>query len=183
MAVGAKSTRFQPSKAFRMASMNERRLLKFILLLGVLLLAACAARSGWNDANYGASVGIVNHTDKFIYSVVVNGGGGGNMTAWGAGGADVCCVVIPKRWYPGMQVVVRWDMPEGSKHVVKEKRVDVEKYDEPGNLYIHVFPNDGIRVVVSMFDGWNENHPIPAPAKPTGQTHSSSIPSALIFGD
>lgn len=139
--------------------------MKFLLFLSVLFLAACAAKPAKDESSYGASVGIVNHTDKFVYSAVVNGGGGGNMTAWGAGGPDVCCVVVPKKWYAGMQVLVRWDMPEGSRHIVKEKVVEVEKYDESGNVYIHIFPNDEIRVVVSMYDGWSKNHPIPAPVK------------------
>ncbi|MGW8393952.1 DUF3304 domain-containing protein [Pseudoduganella sp. HUAS MS19] len=82
----------------------------------------------------------------------------------GAGGANVCCVMVPRKWYPGMKVPVRWDMPEGSKHVYKEKIVEVERYEESGgSLYIHVFPNDAIRVVISKYAGWSPKHPIPPP--------------------
>jgi hypothetical protein len=49
-----------------------------------------------------ASVGIVNHTDKYVYSASVNGAGGSNMSEYGAGGASVCCAMIPKKWYPGL---------------------------------------------------------------------------------
>jgi hypothetical protein len=144
-----------------------RILMKFLFLFCAIFLAACAAKPSRDDASYGASVGIVNHTGKFIYSVSVDGGGGGHMEAWGAGAASVCCVMVPRKWIPGMQVLVSWDMPEGSKHIVKEKRVDVERYDEPGSVYIHIFPDDEIRVVVSNYGGWSKQHPIPAPVKPS----------------
>ena len=40
-------------------------------------------------------------------------------------------------------------MPEGVKDVVKEKIVEVEKYDEPGDIYLNFFPNDKVRVVIT----------------------------------
>jgi len=142
---------------------------KVLLAFGVLLLAACSTQPKADESNYGASVGIVNHTGNFIYSASVNGGGGGHMEAWGAGAANVCCVMVPKKWYPGMQVSVRWDMPQGSKHIYKEKLVEVERYEESGSVYIHVFPNDEVRVVISNYDGWSSKHPIQAPKQPVTQ--------------
>lgn len=65
-----------------------------------------------------------------------------------------------------MNVLVRWDMPEGSKHFYKEKMVEVEKYEEPGTIYLHFFPNDQVRVVVSQYAGWSPMHPIKAPEEP-----------------
>jgi len=94
------------------------------------------------------------------------------MGAWGAGSANVCCVMVPLKWRPGMTVVVRWDMPDGSKHIYKEKIVEVEKYDESGgSLYIHIFPDDEVRVVVSRYSGWSSTHPIPAPIDFTSQSN------------
>jgi len=142
---------------------------KVLLAFGVLLLAACSTQPKADESNYGASVGIVNHTGNFIYSASVNGGGGGHMEAWGAGAANVCYVMVPKKWYPGMQVSVRWDMPQGSKHIYKEKLVEVERYEESGSVYIHVFPNDEVRVVISNYDGWSSKHPIQAPKQPATQ--------------
>lgn len=134
-----------------------------------LALAGCASepqRSAPKKAS--AMVGVVNHTDHYIYSASVEGAGGGNMDEFGAGGASICCARIPAVWSPGMKVTVRWDMPIGTQHVVKEKVVEVEKYDEPGSIYIHVFDNDVIRVVVSTDPGYSRYHPIPAPVKPAG---------------
>lgn len=148
--------------------------MKTLWALSMVLLAGCSTSSAVDDSSYGASVGIVNHTGKFIYSASANGGGGGHMEAWGAGGANVCCVMVPRKWYPGMKVPVRWDMPEGSKHIYKEKIVEVERYEESGgSLYIHVFPNDEIRVVISKYAGWSPKHPIPAPVEPASKIDQS----------
>ena len=49
-----------------------------------------------------------------------------------------------------------------------EMQVEVEKYDEPGSIYIHVFDNDQIRVVVTNHPGYSRLHPIPAPVAPAG---------------
>lgn len=88
------------------------------------------------------------------------------MSAWGAAVANICCTTIPLVWHPGMKVLVRWDMPEGPKHIFKEKIVDVERYDEPGSLYIHIFPDDEVRVVVSNIVAFSKNHPIAPPRNP-----------------
>ena len=32
------------------------------------------------------------------------------MDRWGAGVANICCAKIPRIWYAGMKVRVRWDM-------------------------------------------------------------------------
>jgi len=140
--------------------------LNYLLVLCAALLIACSTQPKRDDSKYGASVGIVNHTEKYIDSASVNGAGGANMGAWEAGIGNVCCASVPRKWYPGMNVLVRWDMPEGSKHFYKEKMVEVEKYEEPGTIYLHFFPNDQVRVVVSQYAGWSPMHPIKAPEEP-----------------
>jgi len=82
------------------------------------------------------------------------------MARWGVGGADVCCTSIPRVWYPGMKVLVRWDMPDGHQHIVKEKVVEVERYETPGSIYMHFFPDDEVRVVVSPVGPRNPAYPI-----------------------
>lgn len=141
----------------------------FILLI-TLSLSACAGfeseKKGKGPETDPAQVGVVNHTGNYIYSASVNGAGGGKMSAWGAGYANICCASIPRVWYPGMKVRVRWNMPIGRADVVKEKIVEVEQYDESGDIYLHFFPNDEVRVVVSNVAGYSSEHPIPRPIKP-----------------
>lgn len=147
--------------------------MKWLLaLLAALSLSACAGLD-LNDEDdtpitAPAQVGIVNHTGNYIYSASVNGAGGGNMSAWSAGVASVCCASIPMVWRPGLKARVRWNMPIGTKDVIKEKIVEVEKYDRPGSIYLHFFPNDEVRViVVSKLGPHHPNYPIPLPVKPS----------------
>lgn len=143
-----------------------------IALLAALSLSACASLADdardEAPATATAQVGIVNHTGNYIYSASVDGAGGGNMNAWGAGVASVCCTSIPRVWRPGMKVLVRWNMPIGRQDVIKEKIVEVEKYERPGSIYLHFFPNDEVRVIVTNIGGPSTEHPIPPPVKPAG---------------
>ena len=139
--------------------------------LAALSLSACAHRDPGYDGDAPktatAQVGIVNHTGNYIYSASVDGAGGGDMSAWGAGIASVCCASIPRVWYPGMKVRVRWNMPIGRKDVIKEKIVEVERYERPGSIYLHFFPDDEVRVVVvSKLGPGHPDYPIPLPVKP-----------------
>ncbi|NVD70739.1 DUF3304 domain-containing protein [Duganella sp. BJB1802] len=138
---------------------------RFIHLLAVasaLAISGCALHQSRVQPSdrANAQIGIVNHTGSYIYSASVDGAGGGNMESWGEGFANICCTSIPRVWYPGMQVLVRWDMPEGLQHIVKEKTVEVEKYEAPGSIYMHFFPNDEVRVVVSRVAPGNPAYPI-----------------------
>lgn len=137
-----------------------------LALACALLLNGCALLAKEESTAVGAQIGIVNHTGHYIYSASINGAGGGNMAAWGAGGPEICCTSIPGAWYSGIKVRVRWNMPEGVQDVIKEKVVEVERYDEPGSIYMHFFPNDEVRVVVSNIAGFGAKHPIAPPVRP-----------------
>ncbi|MBW3508138.1 DUF3304 domain-containing protein [Janthinobacterium sp. NKUCC06_STL] len=147
--------------------------MKWIIYLATaLLLSGCALKArqleeAGPSPTATAQVGIVNHTGKYIYSASVDGAGGGNMDKWGAGGANICCTSIPRVWHSGMNVLVRWDMPEGHTHIVKEKVVEIERYDRPGDIYMHFFENDEVRVVVSNDAGYGKDHPIQHTANPS----------------
>ncbi len=141
-----------------------------LILLAALSLSACAGLKDEGErpvpATDPAQIGIVNHTGNYIYSASVNGAGGGKMSEWSAGTANICCATIPRVWHPGIKVRVRWNMPIGRQDVIKEKIVEVERYEESGSIYLHFFPNDEIRVVVSNVYPWHPEHPIKAPIKP-----------------
>lgn len=140
------------------------------ILLAALSLSACAGlseeKTDATSATAAAQVGIVNHTGNYIYSASVDDEGGGKMSAWSAGTANICCASIPRVWHPGMKVLVRWNMPIGRKDVIKEKIVEVEKYEETGSIYLHFFPNDEVRVVVSPVGPRSPRHPIALPVNP-----------------
>lgn len=143
-------------------------------------LSACALvntssveKSAESDI-YEAQIGIVNHTDQLVYSASVKGNGGGHASAYSAGIANICCVTLPLKWYPGLKIEVSWDMPIGRQHVYKSKNVEVEKYDTPGSLYLHFFANDEVRIVVTNWVGSSLQHPIaPPPRRLRDQSHES----------
>ena len=139
----------------------------------VLLVALCGlggcAHSPRDEAvqrpkdTFIAEIGLVNHTDRYIYTTSVDGRWGGHAHRTSAGIASMCCVTLPATWRPGLTVRVGWDMPEETTHIPKSKIVEVEKYDEPGDVYVHFFPDDEIRVVVTRWIGASPNHPIAPP--------------------
>lgn len=152
-----------------------KRTAYLIPLAIAIALTGCASRSTRAESKDSATarVGIVNHTGSYIYFASVDGAGGGAMSAWGAGNANICCASIPGAWYPGMKVTVRWNMPVGIKDVIKEKVVEVEKYERPGDIYMNFFPNDEVRVVVSRNGPRAPDYPIPHNGKPTDTSLSN----------
>jgi len=144
----------------------------FLGLLLMLQLTACAYFSRENRSQnqesetYGAQVGIVNHTARYIYTTSVGDGGGGHADAYSNGIANICCVTLPNKWHPGLSFKVGWDMPIGKAHIFKEKIVEVERYEAPGSLYLHFFPDDYVRIVVTTWVGGSPGHPIPRAVKP-----------------
>ncbi|NVD70738.1 DUF3304 domain-containing protein [Duganella sp. BJB488] len=139
-----------------------KRFIHLFALASALAISGCASHQPQAQPSDRATaqVGIVNHTGNYIYSASVDGAGGGNMARWGQGFANICCTSIPRVWYPGMKVLVRWNMPIGIQDVIKEKTVEVEKYDKPGSIYMHFFPNDEVRVVVSPVIPGSPEYPI-----------------------
>lgn len=151
----------------------KEKIVKFPLhLLLVIQLTACAPFISKNKSQveepgtYGAQVGIVNHTDRYIYSTYVGDGLGGHADAYSNGVANMCCITVPDEWHPGLSLKVSWDMPIKGVHTYKEKVVQVEKYDEPGSVYLHFFPDDQVRIVVTRWVGGSSKHPIPRAVNP-----------------
>lgn len=139
-----------------------------VVFMALYLLSGCAYTPPAQQAErpkdtFIAGIGLVNHTGRYIYTTSVDGEWGGHTHAMSAGVASMCCVTLPKTWRPGLTVRVGWDMPEGTTHLPKSKIVAVEKYDEPGDAYVHFFPGDEVRVVVTMWVGASPNHPITPP--------------------
>jgi len=153
----------------------------FLRLFLILHLAACAPLLNKDrpqqeeSGTYGAQVGIVNHTERYIYSTHVGDGGGGHADAYSNGVANICCVTVPDKWRPGLSLKVNWDMPINGIHTYKEKTVDVERYDEPGSVYLHFFPGDQVRIVVTRWVGGSPEHPIPRAVKPASLTQEKQV--------
>ncbi|WP_396615581.1 DUF3304 domain-containing protein [Lysobacter soli] len=133
----------------------------------VLSLAACAPKQPDPDATFGSSVTAMDHdpSDTFVRNVFVDGtwvgeGGRGGKTVLGG-------ISLPYRWRPGLTAVVRWERcePYGKNCRWTEKVVPIQKYDDVGRTWLHLLPDDQVRIIPSMLA---PNHPAyPGPGYPT----------------
>ena len=85
----------------------------------------------------------------------------GMISGLSCGGTVIAGYPVPRAWTPGMKVKVRWK-PNGRDYI--EKTTTIPRYDAIGMLYVHFFPNDEVRVVVSQVGVLNPEHPIPSGA-------------------
>ena len=148
-----------------------------VCLIGVVL-AACSG-----DETVAVSYAAYNHTDKSIVSFVINGEGGILAASAHGGGGSMCCVILPKRWRPGLMATIKWQEddipifnPDGTRKVIdgvpaskespwKERTVEVPKYEgEMGTFFIHIFPGDEVKVLMNIYGAGNPNHPLPHPS-------------------
>lgn len=100
---------------------------------------------------------------------------GMNVGREGGGGGEVCCVLLPKKWRPGMVVELRWAVTDWSKvdpngidgEAYKsvtdqffKAMVPVEKYQTPARIFVHFFAGGKARVVSSFPGPENREHPV-----------------------
>jgi hypothetical protein len=99
--------------------------------------------------------------DFNISEFFLNGTNGFNVGREG-GGSDVCCVLLPRQWKPGLSVDLRWEVANWieSDKALKENRdviptfkhfrgkVPVEKYERAARVVVHFFEGGKARVVV-----------------------------------
>lgn len=126
------------------------------------LLSACG------EETVAVSYSGINQTDKSIVSIIVNGDGGVLDAPAHGGGGQVCCVLIPKKWRPGLKATINWQeggtfqrgedggvlkangIPVVIEGAWKERTVEVPRYEAIGELYIVFNPHDEIKVAVSI---------------------------------
>lgn len=118
-----------------------------------------------------------NHTDKSIVSILVNGQGGVAAATAHGGGSEICCINLPNKWLPGLSVNIRWQeagsyqtdekgnvmvengVPVLVKGSIKERTVEIRKYDQLGNFFMHFLPGDEVKVAVSLYLPGHPQHP------------------------
>lgn len=163
-----------------------KNLFKQFAILSVAIGVALFFLACSSDEKIGVSEHAYNHTDIAIVSIFINGEGGVlDATAHGEGGG-VCCVVLPKKWRPGLMATIKWQLDgdwlmdekgrevirDGKKVLVpgpwKEKTIEVPKYSEEelnwGMFFIHFFPNDEVKVLINKFLAGSSHHPLPHPS-------------------
>ncbi len=150
-----------------------------LAMFSMMLLAGC-----FEEEKIGVSYIGVNHTLEDVVDVTINGTGG-IMAAYPRGtSGSVCCVTVPAKWKPGLSVTIAWE-PDGSwllddqgKEVIRDgktvlvrgkrktKIVALPQYDKPEDLWIHFFPNEEIKLVMSKYGPGHPKHGLPSPYIP-----------------
>ncbi|AXE30510.1 hypothetical protein DK842_11740 [Chromobacterium phragmitis] len=141
-------------------------------LLACLMLGACAGMGG----QLGASMTVVNYSGKGYDWVAVaqpqtpeQADAAEMIGPYGAGGI-MCCVNLPAKWQPGMQLVVQTKdgtkaktVAEWSKENIplKLRTVEVPRYEasDVGTVWVQLLPDDKVALVVSRYDPSNANWP------------------------
>ena len=113
------------------------------------------------------SVSCVTHGTGYIHSFYIEEPasssrlGGREAGGTNCGGLIAAGYALPKTWFPGMKVKVRWNRPINGVDSWHEKTTNIMRYDEAGTIYVHFFPGDQVRVVSAAYNGpGNPGHPI-----------------------
>jgi hypothetical protein len=152
---------------------NARRTVCVVLLAS--LLAGCGPKEPDPNATFGSSVTAMDHdpSDTFVRNVFVDGTWVGEASM--GGGIVAGGISLPYRWRPGLTAVVRWErcdrfdrnhpVPDEEACRWTEKVVPIQKYDDVGRTWLHLLPDDQVRIIPSMLA---PNHPAyPGPGYPT----------------
>jgi hypothetical protein len=79
----------------------------------------------------------------------------------GQGGSSLCCTRLPRVWRPGLTVEVRWNVTNWRDCTGTDlaKRVQVERYDQLGQMWVHFLADGSVRVASSNYYPEGANHP------------------------
>lgn len=135
--------------------------------------------------------------DYLIPEFYINKYGGTGVQREGGGSGEMCCIMIPRRWRPGLLVEVRWrvedwshadrlEIEAGNYRSVKARamyiaKVPVEKYSEVYSLYVHFFPNGQVRVLTTPFSVISPDHPVSYGPTEGGALATTGRPIAKMF--
>ncbi|MBK1616421.1 hypothetical protein CKO44_23550 [Rubrivivax gelatinosus] len=151
-----------------------------LLAAGAAMLVACG-----EDEKTAVSYQAYNHTDRSIINIIINGEGGILNAPAHDGGGEMCCVVIPNEWRPGLKATIKWresgdfkrdergqivrvdGVPVVIERPYKEATVEIPKYGKPlGRFRIHFLPAGEVRAVVSLYGPTHRDYPIPLTNEP-----------------
>lgn len=134
----------------------------------IALLTSCASWGG--GPTFPTTITGIDHLADHlsVQQFYVNGTWASRA---GQGGRQVCCVILPKPWRPGLKVRVRWGVLNWRDRKADryERDVEVERYGSQGGWFlVHFLPDGSVRAVVSLEGPTSPDYPgprIPIPNK------------------
>lgn len=151
------------------------RFFVLLIFIGVFIgIAVLIYKSIKVEKNYPTTLTGVHHlgSDYYINRFYINKSISDNVGEGGGGGSRVCCLSLPKKWYPGLTADVRWEVihilraPTRNAQETAEvegiyrAQVPIEPYKDSGSFYVHFFPGKRVRIVVSGISPSGQQHPI-----------------------
>ncbi|EBS7636866.1 DUF3304 domain-containing protein [Salmonella enterica] len=154
------------------------------LVITLVLASGCSVANRSDNYTAGDISGI-NHTAVAINYFSVNGYGGPNIFPFGDGGG-YCCVMLPKKWHPGLKARINWEItpdtvpppPPYSEHIKfrawsknlkasyiqHETIVDIPQYGtERCGITVHFLPCNQIKVTTVCQGYGTPDYPIKEP--------------------
>ena len=146
------------------------------LLIGVILLISLNACDS-KDEGSASSIAGYNYTNEGIQEFYVNRAWGGAISIGGGGGSYICCIILPKKWTPGLSATVTWRRSdcggsgpgnercpfgtggEGWHNKTLEATIPIEPYDHPDTTYVAFLPNDEVKIYVTPMGLLSPKHP------------------------
>ena len=134
-----------------------------VLALLVILLTGCDGRQAKQD-NVGTSMTGIDHLPDHVsvQNFWVNGASGHQA---GTGGSVVCCATLPRKWHPGLTVVVNWNITNwrDCHWESYERRVVVDRYENVGHLFVHFLADGSVRAISSSIGPGYPGNGYPGP--------------------
>jgi len=125
-------------------------------------MTACAASPSEKEEGAGVGITGIDHLANHlsVQNFWVNDY---NAAQAGKGGSTVCCAIVPRKWQPGTKVHIRWDVTNWRERTSQsyERDVELDRYDEIGQLYVHFLANGQVRAVLSNYAPWGNAYPGP----------------------
>jgi hypothetical protein len=110
-----------------------------------------------HDWNYENSISSYAVEEVWYGQITKKFVGAGGL---GCGGTLHVGYQLPTKWQPHMKVLVRWTPKWAGDEYTIERYTTIPYYTEPGEVTVHFFSKDRVRVVISNIGPEGPEHPI-----------------------
>ena len=138
--------------------------------LTTALLAACHARPREAESTAAAASATIAAPQAAKRSKSDDEMIGSSGARAGKGGSQVCCVMVPRKWRPGLKATIRWGVLNWRDRATDEFEavVEIGQFEELGIFFVHFLPDGTVRAVVSDQGPRSPTYPgprVPIPQK------------------